>query len=104
MAMIVLLPMPHGAISVMLWIRMQSGRDLGKHLKNKSQPKAQHFNRSITTRPSSQYSTNVTGFTGTFPTSGTVNQIQQVDTSIMVATEYGAGYESVGCTIFYAKN
>ena len=27
----------------------------------------------------------MTGFTGRFPTSGTVNQIQHVDTSIMVA-------------------
>ena len=57
--------------------------------KNKSQsnPKrrmAQHINRSITIGPSS-ISTNVTGFTRRFPASGTMNQIQQVDTSIMVA-------------------
>ena len=33
---VVLLPMPYGAIIVMLWIRMQSGRDLGKHKKTKA--------------------------------------------------------------------
>jgi hypothetical protein len=33
MVVIVLLPMPYGAIIVMLWIRMQSGRDLCKHPK-----------------------------------------------------------------------
>jgi hypothetical protein len=39
---------------------------------------------SIMIGPSSQYYANVTSFTGRFPASGTVNQIQQVDTSIMV--------------------
>lgn len=59
--------------------------------KNKSQPNPkrripQHFKRSVTTGPSSsQYSANMTGFTGRFPASGTANQIQQVDISVMVA-------------------
>ena len=39
MAVIVLLPIPPGAINVMLRIRMQSGRDLGKHLKTKASQK-----------------------------------------------------------------
>jgi hypothetical protein len=36
MVVIVLLPVAHGAIIVMLRIRMQSGRDLGKHQKTKA--------------------------------------------------------------------
>jgi hypothetical protein len=36
MVVIVLLSMPYGAVIVMLRIRMQSGRDLGKHKETKA--------------------------------------------------------------------
>jgi hypothetical protein len=53
MVVIVLLSMPYGAVIVMLRIRMQSGRDLGKHKKTKARQilneEKQHFNFSIKT-------------------------------------------------------
>jgi hypothetical protein len=87
---VILLPVPYGAIIVMQRIRMQSGRDLGKHPKSKARQIlnkkiSQHFSHPITIGPTSKYSTNVISFTRRFCASSTVNQIQQVDTSIMVA-------------------